>query len=35
MALQRAQKDNIISDFRVHETDTGSPEVQQYVMSQK
>ena len=28
MALQRVQKDEIISGFRVHETDTGSPEVQ-------
>jgi small subunit ribosomal protein S15 len=28
MALQTEQKNQIIEDFRVHETDTGSPEVQ-------
>ncbi len=35
MALQRAQKDDIISGFRVHETDTGSPEVQIAVLTQR
>ena len=28
MPLMKAEKDNIIQDYRVHETDTGSPEVQ-------
>jgi small subunit ribosomal protein S15 len=28
MALQKAEKDNIIQGFQVHEGDTGSPEVQ-------
>ena len=28
MVLQRVQKDDIISGFRVHDGDTGSPEVQ-------
>jgi small subunit ribosomal protein S15 len=28
MALQTEQKNEIIESFRVHETDTGSPEVQ-------
>lgn len=28
MALQKTEKDTIIHDYQVHETDTGSPEVQ-------
>jgi small subunit ribosomal protein S15 len=28
MALQKAEKDNIIQGFQVHDGDTGSPEVQ-------
>ena len=28
MPLMKAEKDTIIQDYRVHETDTGSPEVQ-------
>ena len=35
MALQRAQKDEIISGFRVHETDTGSPEVQIALLTER
>jgi small subunit ribosomal protein S15 len=35
MALQRAQKDDIISDFRVHENDTGSPEVQIALLTER
>ena len=35
MALQRAQKDEIISDFRVHDTDTGSPEVQIALLTER
>ena len=35
MALQKAQKDDIISGFRVHETDTGSPEVQIALLTER
>lgn len=35
MALQRAQKDDIISDFRVHDADTGSPEVQIALLTER
>lgn len=35
MALQRAQKDEIISGFRTHETDTGSPEVQIALLTER
>jgi small subunit ribosomal protein S15 len=35
MALQQVQKDEIISDFRVHETDTGSPEVQIALLTER
>ena len=35
MALQRAQKDDIISGFRVHDTDTGSPEVQIALLTER
>ena len=35
MALERVQKDTIISDFRVHESDTGSPEVQIALLTER
>ena len=35
MALEQAQKETIISDFRVHETDTGSPEVQIALLTER
>ena len=35
MALQRAQKDDIISGFRVHDSDTGSPEVQIALLTER
>ena len=35
MALQRVQKDDIISGFRVHDTDTGSPEVQIALLTER
>lgn len=35
MALQRAQKDEIIAGYRVHETDTGSPEVQIALLTER
>jgi small subunit ribosomal protein S15 len=35
MALQRAQKNDIISTTRVHDTDTGSPEVQIALLTER
>ena len=35
MALQQAQKDEIIASNRVHETDTGSPEVQIALLTER
>lgn len=35
MALQRAQKDEIISGFRTHDADTGSPEVQIALLTER
>ncbi|HKG24541.1 MAG TPA: 30S ribosomal protein S15 [Thermomicrobiales bacterium] len=35
MALEQAQKETIIGDFRVHETDTGSPEVQIALLTER
>ncbi len=35
MALYKAQKDEIISDFRTHEEDTGSPEVQIALLTER
>ena len=35
MALERVQKDTIINGFRVHETDTGSPEVQIALLTER
>lgn len=35
MALEKTQKESIISGFRVHETDTGSPEVQIALLTER
>jgi small subunit ribosomal protein S15 len=35
MALQQAQKDEIIANHRVHESDTGSPEVQIALLTER
>lgn len=35
MALQREQKDEIISQFRTHPEDTGSPEVQIALLTER
>lgn len=35
MALQKEQKDSIIEAVRTHETDTGSPEVQIAIMTER
>jgi len=35
MALQHAQKQEIISKTRVHDTDTGSPEVQIALLTER
>jgi small subunit ribosomal protein S15 len=35
MALQRAQKNDIIASTRVHESDTGSPEVQIALLTER
>lgn len=35
MALSQERKTNIIKDFQVHETDTGSPEVQIALLTQR
>ena len=35
MALQRAQKNDIIATTRVHESDTGSPEVQIALLTER
>jgi len=35
MALQRAQKNDIIASTRVHDTDTGSPEVQIALLTER
>ena len=35
MALQRAHKDEIISGFRIHDADTGSPEVQIALLTER
>lgn len=35
MALYKAQKDDIIQDFRTHESDTGSPEVQIALLTER
>ncbi len=35
MALAREAKSNVITKFRVHKTDTGSPEVQVAILSRR
>ena len=35
MALAREAKSNVISKFRVHKSDTGSPEVQVAILSRR
>jgi small subunit ribosomal protein S15 len=35
MALSQEQKNNLIEGFRVHDTDTGSPEVQIAILTNK
>lgn len=35
MALQTVQKEDIISDFKIHEADTGSPEVQIALLTER
>lgn len=35
MALEAQAKQGLIENFRVHETDTGSPEVQVAILSQR
>ncbi len=35
MALQRAQKDDIIASTKLHDTDTGSPEVQIALLTER
>lgn len=35
MPLTKDQKDKLISEFKLHERDTGSPEVQIALMSEK
>lgn len=35
MALQKEQKTEIIENHRVHETDTGSPEVQIAILTER
>ncbi|CAA9573925.1 MAG: SSU ribosomal protein S15p (S13e) [uncultured Thermomicrobiales bacterium] len=35
MALQTTQKEEIITGFRVHESDTGSPEVQIALLTER
>lgn len=35
MVLQRAHKDEIIESYRMHDTDTGSPEVQIALLTER
>ena len=35
MALEKTQKEEIITGFRVHESDTGSPEVQIALLTER
>lgn len=35
MILQKEQKDGIVESYRVHETDTGSPEVQIALLTER
>ncbi len=35
MALQKSERTDIVEEYRVHETDTGSPEVQIALLSER
>ncbi len=35
MALNKKQKDNIINSYQLHESDTGSPEVQVAILTER
>jgi small subunit ribosomal protein S15 len=35
MALQKAQKDDIIQSYKTHDNDTGSPEVQIAILTER
>jgi small subunit ribosomal protein S15 len=35
MALHKAQKQDIVSDFQTHDSDTGSPEVQIALLTER
>ncbi|GAB4405895.1 MAG: 30S ribosomal protein S15 [Thermodesulfovibrionales bacterium] len=35
MAFEKERKQSIIGEFRIHETDTGSPEVQIAILSER
>ncbi len=35
MALQKSTKDEIVESYRTHDTDTGSPEVQVAILSER
>ncbi len=35
MALQKVQKDDIIQSYKTHESDTGSPEVQIAILTER
>lgn len=35
MAFDKAQKQSIINNYKIHETDTGSPEVQIALLSER
>lgn len=35
MALTKEKKTNLIGDYRLHDTDTGSPEVQVAILSER
>jgi small subunit ribosomal protein S15 len=35
MTLQKTDKDNIIHDYQVHQSDTGSPEVQIALLTER
>lgn len=35
MALTKDRKKELIEQFKIHETDTGSPEVQIYILTER
>lgn len=35
MALQKTERDEVVEEYRLHETDTGSPEVQIALLSER